>query len=323
MNILIGLILLGTLLPLTIADEPGNTSDTVEIDTETQQQIQIMNSNNGAAIRLLQLEKAIIKNIDKGEEIITFLQESNVNDTDLQLILAEFELLLQEVQSADPNASDGVTVFIDLKHDALNLSKEFRERARELMDKSALEQIRNRVQNMSGNKTLDLSNRIRNHIRQFNSQRFCEFYSLLDKNCSNQVEHYRTGSLSKDDVIDNITMNIKQLKKTSQFNILTSLKQTKIQSKYNAENQAQNATEGFQQRQMNRLQKRLHNAENFSEFPFKQELMNRLQNKFNVSSESGYHGDQGGNGNKSGGRENDGTSGNTNGKNSNDGGGKE
>ena len=85
---------MSSVIPLAFADESENISNGVEIDAQTQKQTEIMNDVLGAEIRLLQLERSILKNINIGNEILLLVNESDINITDLQVILAEFELLI-------------------------------------------------------------------------------------------------------------------------------------------------------------------------------------------------------------------------------------
>jgi len=309
MNILIVLILLSSMLPLAFADESGNVSNNVQIDAETQQQIEIMKNGLGAEIRLLQLEKAVIKNINTGEGIVSVLEESDMNISDLQVILAEFELLIQEVQSANPNASDGVSIFVDLKHDAVNLSKDFRDTLRGLLNSTMLEQIQQRTRNMSCNQTQNLSQTIQNKIRQYNRNQFRNIYQILGENGSKYILRYQNESMTQNQVKQNITMRINKTGKEKQFTLLTSLKQQKIRYRIQSQNQIQNASEGFQKRQENRLKKRLQRIENLSDNPLYQQLTSRIQNKLNNM------GDTGGDGNGGNGPNNGGNNGDDNGDN--------
>ena len=68
-NVLIVLMLMTSIAPLVFADETEDSAGYVEIDAETQKQVQVMNNWVGAEIRLLQLEKSIIINLFKGEKI--------------------------------------------------------------------------------------------------------------------------------------------------------------------------------------------------------------------------------------------------------------
>ena len=64
MSIVLVLLLAASVVPLALADEAGDVQqDEVEIDAETQAEVEIMNYQFGAEVRLLQLEKSISKNI--------------------------------------------------------------------------------------------------------------------------------------------------------------------------------------------------------------------------------------------------------------------
>jgi hypothetical protein len=303
-NILIVLILLSSLIPLAFADASVSYSNNVLIDAETEQQIEIMRNGLGAEIRLLQLEKAITKNIHIGEEILSVLKESDMNITELQLILYEFEFLRQDVQSADPNASDAVIIFLDLKHDAINFSKDFRDTLRGLLNITTLEQIQQRIRNMTCNKTQNLSQIIQNKIRKYNIDQFRNIYQFLGENGSTYLYGYQNGSMTQNQVKQNITMRINQTGKDKQFNLLTILKQQKIRYRIQSQNQIQNASEGFQQRLLNRFKMRLQRMENPSDNPLYQQLKMRLQYKFNNMGDTGGEVNSG-NGSSNGGNNGD------------------
>lgn len=290
---------MSSVIPLAFADESENISNGVEIDAQTQKQTEIMNDVLGAEIRLLQLERSILKNINIGNEILLLVNESDINITDLQVILAEFELLIEEVQSADPHASDAVSIFVDLKHDAVNLSKEFRETVRELLTNTMLHQLQQQIRNMTPDQTQDLSEIIKNKLHQYNCNQFRNIYRILGENGSKQIECYQNGSMTQNQVIQNISMRVNQTEKENKFSFLSSLKQQKIRNRIQSQNQVQNASEGFQQRQENRFKKRLQRIEDFPDNPLHNQLMKRIQNKLNNIDDEGSNGN-GGNGSNNG-----------------------
>ena len=65
-----------------------------------------------------------------------------------------------EVQAADPYSEDAVEVFVDLKSDAIRLTKEYREAAKDLLSDEKYLQIRERIRNM-----------IENILKNFNGER--------------------------------------------------------------------------------------------------------------------------------------------------------
>ena len=74
-NMVIVLMLMVSIAPLAFADEAEDSTDEVEINDETQKQVEIMDARVGSEIRLLQLEKSITKNIIKGEEVVSILKD--------------------------------------------------------------------------------------------------------------------------------------------------------------------------------------------------------------------------------------------------------
>jgi len=304
-HLLIVFMLLGSLLPLAYADDPEAPTNDNPLE-ETKQQVEIMKCGIGSEIRLLQLEKSIITNIEKAQEIILSLNDSNINTTILEVILLELELLKEEVQAADPNATDAVTLFVDLKHDAINLTKEFRDSLHGLINESTMEQLRDRIQNMSCNQTKKLSSSIRQKIRQYNTNQFRYFYQLFDEQENKYINQYENGSLTQYQLKENITKRINQKGEATQFDIITSLKQEKIQNKLQAQSCIQNTTEGSQQRLEKRLENRLMRSENLSNTTLQQELMKKIQNKLNQFGNNDNPGNQNGNQHGQQGTDNDG-----------------
>lgn len=298
LNISVVLMLLVSIIPLAYANDSEKSLNDSFIDENTQQEIEVMKYHLGSEIRLLQLEKAIIKNIAKGERIINLTEENGINTSSLELIIEELYLLKQEVQSADPNASDAVRIFVDLKHDAVNLTKDFRDTLQGVLNTTSLERLQIRIQNMSCNQTRNISNFIQNKIRQYNTNQFRRFYQFLGENESYCLNQYRNGSLSINQMRENITKKINQNEKARQFNLLTSLKKEKIQSKIKAQHQVQNVSERFEERVQNRLEKRLQRLENHSENGLQQGLINRIQNKINNLDITGNSNNQNGKGNE-------------------------
>lgn len=300
MTIVIGLMIMSSIIPLAYADGSVNSTNNVEIDAVTQQQVEIMKNRLGAEIRLLQLEKSITKNINIGEDIIAFLKDSDVNTTDLEVILAEFEILQEEVQSADVNDSEAVALFVDLKHDATNLSKDFRVTLRELINSSAHEKITEQIQNMTFNHSQNLSETIKQKIRLYNKNQFQHIYQLIGKNQTRYLNQYQNGSVTQDQVKQNITLLLNQSRKHEQFMFLKNLKQENIKNKIQIQRRVQNASAGFQSRQEDRMKKRLQRLENNSDNPLQQQLMKRIQNKIHeiedTESEDNQNGPGGPNG---------------------------
>src|SRR5512137_496332 len=151
MNLLLVLMLMGSIFSLAFAvqaddhDQGNPTDDESEhetnetnsqqghhFDNETEHEVGIMNNSLGARIRLLQLEKALLTNILKGVMTVQVLKGLNVTTTELEHILANLSEVLAAVRAADPSSNDSVQVFVQLKNESKNLTRQFRESLRVL-----------------------------------------------------------------------------------------------------------------------------------------------------------------------------------------------
>ena len=278
-NVLIVLMLMASIAPLAFADEAEYSTDDVEIDAETQEQVECMNNGVGAGIRLLQLEKSITTNIFKGEEIVSNLTGLGFDTTELQAILVELGLVKEEVIAADPNATDAVQIFLDLKHDAVNLTRDFRETLKEILEDDAIEQLRQRVRAMVCEQAQNLSKSIQNKIRQFNRNQLHKVYQILGENGESVLSQYQNGTLTMTQAKQQLRKSVNQMMQEKRYDLFSQLKQEKIQNQIKAQNCVQNASEGFQTRQESRLQKRLQKSENMSDNPVNEETAQRIRNR--------------------------------------------
>ena len=297
LNIVIVLVLVASLMPLALADEAEDTQEEIEADAETQEELEIMGDQTGAYIRLLQLEKAITKNIIKGEEVISVLKEAEYNTTELEAILAELEFLKEEVQSADPNSTDAVQIFVDLKSDAVELTKEFREALNELLDEQTIESLRERIREMVCEQVQNLSTKIQNQIRQFNINQLHRIYGVFGETNNSLLSEYQNGSLTKDQVKQQISKIVNNVTKERKYQIFSELKEYKIRNRIQSRVCIENATENFQERKEERITNRIHNSQNVDDDQVRAEMEQRMRNRLNNMNPDG----SGGNGNGSGG----------------------
>lgn len=288
------LILMISISSLALADEADDSSDDQgdETDsvltevTETEEDVEIMCDSLGSEIRLLQLEKAITKNILKGEAAVEILKEIGYNTTGLEAILGEMKLLLEEVQAADPNASDAVQVFVDLKSDAIRLTKEYRETAKVLLSDDKYLQIRDRIKEMTceqdGNFS-NLSKKIRIRIKQFNRNQIHRLYGIIgDKvNASRIAGQYQNGTCTLAQVKEKISLKVKSMIMEKKKEIFLEVKEEKTKKQKQAEIYVNAASINFSVREQTRLNSRLLKAEGDTY------LKHHIQGRIAISGNSG------------------------------------
>jgi len=272
---------------LAVADEAEEASDIVSateetnIDNETVEETEIMNNSIGAEIRLLQLEKAITKNLLKGERAVEVLKALGHNTSELEAILDEMRLLLAEVQEADPEAHDSVQIFVDLKSDARALTKQFRDKIRELLDDAKLNEIREQIREMTNDELENYSKRIRNRIRQLNRNQLHRLYGIIGETNETLAEEYENGNITVGQIKSQVCKTVNQMTKEKKNQIFSELKEYKIRRKINAQVSADDAATNFQVREQTRLNNRLQKAETTNDAQLQQQIQNRIGNKTN------------------------------------------
>jgi len=214
-NLLLVLMLMGSIISLAFAveaddDNQGNpvddeSNDQVNetgspkkhhFDNETEREVGIMNNSLGARIRLLQLEKALLTNILKGVMTVQVLKGLNVTVTELEEILENLSDVLDAVRAADPTANDSVLVFVQLKNDSRNLTKQFRDSLRSLLDNETIAMIKEQLKNMTSDELQNCSMRLRHWIRQFNHNQLYRLYGIIgETNTSYQRLYQRQYQL--------------------------------------------------------------------------------------------------------------------------------
>jgi len=267
------------------SEEPdGNESD---IDDETEEETEIMNNSLGAEIRLLQLEKAITKNLEKGERAVEVLKALNYTTADLEAILAEMQLLLEEVQAADPNSNDSVKVFVDLKSDARNLTKEFRETIKELLSDAKYRELKQRIQEMACEGLQDLSKKIQNRIKQFNRNQIHRLYGLIGETNESLAEGYANGTCNLSQVKWQLSKMVNHMIKEKKQEMFYELKGEKIKNRNLAEAIAENASVNFEERELTRLQNRLDKAEEKGNSHLVDQIQNKIDEQNNSNNGNG------------------------------------
>jgi hypothetical protein len=217
--------------------EGNETEDSDEdyLDNETEEEIEIMNNSLGAEIRLLQLEKAILKNLLKGERAVEVLKAMGYNTSNLSSILTEMRLLLEEVNETDPSSNDSVQVFVDLKIKAINLTKQFRETVKALLDDEKIKELKERVRELVGDELQNYSKKIRNRIRQFNRIQLHRLYGVIGETNNSLIEDYEKGNVSLEQVKSQICKMVNQMTKEKKYQIFSEVKEDNIRKKIKAQ----------------------------------------------------------------------------------------
>jgi hypothetical protein len=212
-------------------DPEGNETD---IDEDTEKEIEIMNNTLGAEIRLLQLEKAITKNLLKGERAVAILIEMEYNTTELEAILEEIRRVLEEVQAVNASANDSVQQFVDLKSEAKNLTTEFRETIKDLLSDVKMRELKEQIKEIVGEELQNYSKKIQNRIKQFNRNQIYRLYGIIGVTNESLADAYQNGNITTEEAKSQISKMINMMTKDKRNQIFLDLKKGKINNKNNA-----------------------------------------------------------------------------------------
>ena len=260
-----------------------------------------MNCSGGAEIRLLQLEKAITKNIIIGNETVSILKELGYNTTELEAVLAELELLLEEVQGSDPNATDAVQVYVDLKSDAKEITEEFREALQSILDDETLGSLRERINATIRERfqNLNITKKILNRIRTYNRNQLHRLYAFTGYTEDLFLDEYENGNITMAQVRNQISKMVNNMTKEKRNQFFFELKGYNLKARIQSMICVENATHNFTLRKQLRIQHRLQyskNAQSPEDSQVRTEMQHRMENRLNDMGGSGSGG-SGNNGN--------------------------
>ncbi len=267
-------------------EEPDVNETEDPVDNETEDEIRIMNNSLGAEIRLLQLEKAITRNLLKGKMAVDVLEGLDYNTTDLEAILDELEIVLDQVKNADPEENNQAEVFVGLKLDSINLTKQYRDTLRELVKGSDYRSIKEQIK---GNVT-DLENyskKIRNRIKQFNRNQMYRLYGVIGDGNNSFVNQYMNGTVNLTQVKLQLNKMVNTKAKEKKQEIFSHMQKEMIQNKAFGNALAKKVKANFTERKQERLQERLERANETGN----EKLMEKIQEKIQENQNNmGYPG---------------------------------
>lgn len=234
--------------------------NTTDYEEETSEEVEVMTSNYGSEMRLLQLQYSIEKQILNAKSIIGMINEENpdADTSELSAIVDSMNSLLEDVKAESENISDdSVEVFVDYKQEAIDLTKQFRDLSRELVTPEIAAKIRHRVKNEIRHEIKGLKERISRLRGKVNSERvknflgkdFAETHPKLFK----QIEN---GEITPKEAKKELKESLKELAKDKKSDLIRRVKEEKAKAKVRTtarvskilENQANRLSDRFQER---------------------------------------------------------------------------
>jgi hypothetical protein len=216
----------------TRGSNDGN--QTYNTDNETVHEIEIMNTTLGASIRLLQLEKALILNILKGAMTVQVLKGLSVNTTNLEAILVDLKGILDDVKAADPAANNSVQIFVELKNQSRNLTRQFKDTLRALLDNETISRIKEQLRNITSDDLQNCSKNLRNKIRFFNANQLYRLYGIIGETNTTLLSEYLNGTITLNQTKLLLHKLVNQMTKEKQDQIFSEVKEDRIKKEIRA-----------------------------------------------------------------------------------------
>lgn len=246
----------------TTVVETGAVAATAEesvSSAETQAEVQVMNTAHGAEVRLLQLEKAITKNIARGNEIIAKVKETGKDATELESIVAEMEALKVQVQAADPAAEDAVQKFVELKADAIDLSKKFRDKANSILTVTDAKALREKLKAAKDNSEVqEVERKIKEKKHEYNAERVAKMFEILGITGQEALlEKVKAGTATEKEINDAVKARVQSMTKEEKKEAYSKMKEEGVKKAVAAKAKIEKVKMTYIERKETRLNERL------------------------------------------------------------------
>lgn len=214
-------------------DSDENEEDEQEVtvkssEDETEDEVESMSNRNGAEMRLLQLEKAITRNILGGNEVIAQIEKNGTNVSELESLINKLEALKLEVQELDPSADDAVETFVNIKKDAIETSQEFRKIARSLLKEGDRLEIAKKIKEMNWSEVREYNDRIKIKVRAQNAEIARKTFESLGVDNPELLAKIESGEVSIKEVRVEIETRFKSMSAEEKKESLVKLRESDV-----------------------------------------------------------------------------------------------
>ena len=242
-----------------VGDDNGaeEENDTVSEDKETMP----FKTNHGSYVRLLQLEKSIHRNILFGEII---LDRENIEDDDE---LKELEEILEAMRNLQKDVSEyelvdreeDVRAFVEFKHDAINLTKQFRDKIRTFVQESEQNALRGQINReiRAQGELNKYNNALRERARQHNEEVIASTAENMGVRAQEVVERFRNEELDHREIKKEMLDLAKQARAQGDKDFVAELREAALREKIRARNEATIIREELKNEHIERVQNRI------------------------------------------------------------------
>ena len=256
-----------------LADGNVNVSDN---------QAAAFSSGLGAKFRLLQLEASIEKNVLWGERVISAIEEKNssIDTSELESLVAELLALKEEVNSTTPSAGDeAAKQFVDMRHDATEITKEFRELVKSMLKESDIQGMKRELGRINSNKSRELAWKINQTRHEYNAEKLGEILKAANITDPALLEKVKNGDASPGEVKNALKDSLSDMSGKERKNAFNAISEKNAKAKVFVRALADKVAYKQLERTEKRLDKRLNDTERLN---VSDKAKERLQNRTHI-----------------------------------------
>src|SRR3989344_9433419 len=211
-------------------DETENSDDSEEVDIETEHEVEEMDIPPGAQLRILQLQRQLLIHIRRANVVIDSLKEMGKNTSELESIVAELEILKEESKIIPDNREEAVQKFVDIKKEARDLIKEFREAARKLTTESERSEIRIKFSGIRDSEELiSLNEQIRETIKELHKKRVENVLNSLNVEDGELLAKIQSGEITVEELREKLREHYSTLPEETKIRVRDNLMKARLE----------------------------------------------------------------------------------------------
>ncbi|MBN1503404.1 hypothetical protein JW930_07735 [Candidatus Woesearchaeota archaeon] len=221
----------------TTAEETTTTTlpEEEEEEEETEEDMdeaEIMHEPLGAKIRLLQLLKRVMRNRIYGEHVVEVIEDEgyDVDTTELEDIIEQFKDLEDEINELLDSelGADSVEQFVEMKREAIDLTKQFRDIVRDELTIAQRQTIRDSVERGDFSELDDVDQQIRSNVREHNKNKVMFMLENLGIEDEELLEKVEAGDITVPELRDLIKNKFKGLENQHKRQFVNKVKEERI-----------------------------------------------------------------------------------------------
>ena len=268
-------------------DETENSDDSEEVDIETEHEVEEMDIPPGAQLRILQLQRQLLIHILRANVVIDSLKEIGKNTSELENIVAELEILKDESKIIPDNREEAVQKFVDIKKEARDLIKEFREDVRELTTESERSEIKVKFSGIREDEELiSLNEQIRETIKELHKKRVENVLDSLNVEDEELLAKIQSGEIPVEELREKLREHYSTLPEETKIRVRDNLMRARIEMRTDRIRVITEAVDGRRERLEVRLDERADKLER-SGHPIASERLRRVSERVDSRRTSG------------------------------------